>query len=32
MFTINLYVNHHNPIINYNSNELIRACRLSPMI
>lgn len=32
MFTINLYVNHHNPIINYNSNELIRVCRLSPMI
>lgn len=32
MSTINLYVNHHNPITNYNSNELIKICKSSPMI
>lgn len=32
MSTINLYVNYHNPITNYNSNELIKICKSSPMI
>ena len=32
MSTINLYVNHHNPITNYNSNQLIETCKSSPMI
>lgn len=32
MSTINLYVNHHNPITNYNSNELIKIYKSSPMI
>lgn len=32
MSTINLYVNYRNPITNYNSNELIKICKSSPMI
>lgn len=32
MSTINLYVNHHHPITNYNSNQLIKTCKSNTMI